>query len=53
VQYIHQHDFSRLWLLDADNREVLLFLAKLKIENAKKMIFWGVLQLSEIRIPIK
>jgi hypothetical protein len=23
---------------------VLLFLAKLKIENAKKMIFWGVLQ---------
>jgi hypothetical protein len=44
VQYIHQQNFSRLWHLDADKGGVLLFLAKLKIENAKKMIFWGVLQ---------
>jgi hypothetical protein len=30
-----------LWHLDADKGGgVLLFLAKLKIENAKKMIFW-------------
>jgi hypothetical protein len=30
-----------LWHLDADKGGVLLFLAKLKIENAKKMIFGG------------
>jgi hypothetical protein len=30
-----------LWLLDAEKGGVLVFLEKLKIENAKKMIFGG------------
>jgi hypothetical protein len=41
MQYIQQHNFSRMCLLDADNKGMLLFLAKLKIENDKKMNLGG------------